>query len=623
VSDNYWVSTLQKRLSRRRAMVASGAGALGAAFLAACGGSDSGDSGAKSTAPKDASGLLFEPTDTTKQAVKGGVWESFAPSYPEGFDVYRGDNITFFHTVHSYQRLVSYKNGFDAQPGDGSVEGDATASWEISPDNTQVTFKLRQNNKWDQRPPTNSRVLTTQDVKYSWDKISATSAPNGRELVNARNPDAPITSMTFPDNNTVVVKLKEPMSAILGMLAYSWYFSIIPMEAEDKFEVKQDMRGTGPWMLTQYQPGQRFEYKRNPNYWRPDRPLLDGINYPIITEPAQQLAQFKAKRHWGGGGNILGGTYLPTADLVLTTKKENPEALMRALSPFTGQSGKNDIVPSKLDGSIFWDIRLRQAISMLLDRDAFIDAFGNVPALTKEGIPMETGWHGFTPAAWKAYGAWVDPKDAKAYGPDAKHYQFSPDEAAKLMKAAGKYPIETEYTFSGTLPFSTPTYKSQNQVIIEMLQQGGHFKFTKINTPDHFSVYDPKYLFGHGQYEGLSPEPFGTWPDFDMGIWAIYMPGGRNDYVYKPVPKANDLAKQHRREFDRNKRLQIAHDWEKAMAAEMPTIPWPGPGTWTQFGFHWPWLANVGGVNAPITTAQQADTFQHFWYDKSKDTRSA
>jgi len=192
------------------------------------------------------------------------------------------------------------------------------------------------------------------------------------------------------------------------------------------------------------------------------------------------------------------------------------------------------------------------------------------------------------------------------------------------MKAAGKYPIETEYTFSGTLPFGSPPYKQSNQVLIEQLQQGGHFKFSKINTPDHFSVYDPKYLFGHGQYEGISPEPFGGWPDADMGIFASYMPGGRNDYVYKPVPKAHELALAHRKEFDRNKRLDIVHDWQKAMAVEMPTIPVPFIGNgYSTFAFHWPWLANVGGVMGAITNGQEADTLQHYWYDKSKDTRTA
>ena len=104
--SDYWTNVLSARLSRRRAIAATGAAGLGAAFLAACGGSDRGSS--KPDEAKKAPGLLFEPADTTKQATRGGIWQNFVLSEPQGFDPYRGDNITFQHTVHAYQRLLSY-----------------------------------------------------------------------------------------------------------------------------------------------------------------------------------------------------------------------------------------------------------------------------------------------------------------------------------------------------------------------------------------------------------------------------------------------------------------------------------------------------------------------------------
>src|SRR5438046_791310 len=98
MSDNYWAGALAIRVSRRRGLQATGAGALGAAFLAACGGSDSKSGGTKESEPKKSvSSLLFQATDTSKQAQKGGVWQNFLPSEPQGFDPYRGDNITFQH----------------------------------------------------------------------------------------------------------------------------------------------------------------------------------------------------------------------------------------------------------------------------------------------------------------------------------------------------------------------------------------------------------------------------------------------------------------------------------------------------------------------------------------------
>ena len=145
------------------------------------------------------------------------------------------------------------------------------------------------------------------------------------------------------------------------------------------------------------------------------------------------------------------------------------------------------------------------------------------------------------PAAWKASGVWQDPKEGKRSGELAKYQKHNPDEAAKLMKAAGKYPDrDGVHLLRHAALRHRHLQAGQQQVIVQMLQEGGHFKFSKINTPDHVAGFDPQYLFGHGQYEGMSPQPFGTWPEFSQGIFAIYMPGGRNDYVYKKVPKAHE-----------------------------------------------------------------------------------
>ena len=74
MSDSYWAGALATRVSRRRGLQATGAGALGAAFLAACGGSDdkTGGSSKQEEPKKSASSLLFQASDTTKNAVKGG-----------------------------------------------------------------------------------------------------------------------------------------------------------------------------------------------------------------------------------------------------------------------------------------------------------------------------------------------------------------------------------------------------------------------------------------------------------------------------------------------------------------------------------------------------------------------
>src|SRR5437868_15236695 len=84
---SYWRGVLGARTSRRRAMAGTGAGALGAAILAACGGSSGNKSG--SSGPQDKSGLLAKVNETTKQAKPGGTFVNALTADPLGLDPYQ------------------------------------------------------------------------------------------------------------------------------------------------------------------------------------------------------------------------------------------------------------------------------------------------------------------------------------------------------------------------------------------------------------------------------------------------------------------------------------------------------------------------------------------------------
>src|SRR5688572_16496592 len=75
----YWASVINRRIDRRRAILATGATAAGAAFLAACSGG-SGSSNSKD-APK-ASGLLASIDDESKNAIRGGTYKFIIGTSP-------------------------------------------------------------------------------------------------------------------------------------------------------------------------------------------------------------------------------------------------------------------------------------------------------------------------------------------------------------------------------------------------------------------------------------------------------------------------------------------------------------------------------------------------------------
>jgi hypothetical protein len=183
MENNYWTKTLTQRLSRRRAMVVTGGSALAAAFLAACGGSDS-----SSSAVKDTSGLTYKPEDETKKGTKGGVMQGAYAVEQLHFDpLSTNSQFTFGHAGHAYQKLLSLKPGTFEDAPTGEVDGEVASAWEISPDGMQLTMKLRPGNKWDQRPPTSSRVINSDDVRWSWNRYLELS-PGRTAVSNAHHP---------------------------------------------------------------------------------------------------------------------------------------------------------------------------------------------------------------------------------------------------------------------------------------------------------------------------------------------------------------------------------------------------------------------------------------------------
>ena len=616
MEKNYWTKVLSQRLSRRRTLAITGAGALGAAFLAACGDDDedssSGDSGS------EGSGLAYKPVDTTRSAQKGGIMVGAFSNEPLNYDpLSSSSQFTFNHAHHAYQRFFSLKSGTVDDAASGEAEGDAVSSWEYSPDGLTLTMKLRPNTRFDQRPPTNSRVMNTEDVKWSWERFVALQ-PGSRFFVNSLNPDAPVDSITYPDVNTVVVKQAFKSGAMLKMFGTIYYFAILPVEADGRFDVRNEMRGSGAWMLTRYEPSVGWEYRRNPNWYKAaERPFLDGIDYillPDLTSAGPQtLAQFSAKRLWSLG--VVPPTGVQPADLVLPIKKDAPELLMLPVSPLRGQTSINYIGMSKLPDSKWEkDVRLRQALSMVLDRDGYIDAFYNVSGFEKEGLPVETGWNTHVPASWPTI--WLDPKENKL-GENSKFLQYQPDEAAKLLRAANAFGAEDTITYAATGQFGTP---KQIEVMVQMMNQGGHFKITQ-NPDDYTTVITPKYTFGKGQYPDLGTHPLGGWVDWEIPMFNTFTPGGRNDYVGHDTPAIKEIMLRYRNELDEEKRIAIAKEWQTAMAKEMLLVPFPGQAT--AFGLSYPWFGNVGYHDVAGGGVAPQETYIHYWYDKSKDNRPA
>ena len=609
MNSSYWQSALQQRLTRRRALAATGAGTAAAALLAACGGSDSGGGG-------DKSGLISQPVDTTKQAKRGGTIRWFTGSEPAHLDVQLDQASMNQHKNMVYGHFVNEKAGYLKPPSFDDVSPEMMESWEWSGDRLQLTFRMRQNVKWHNKPPVNGRVMDTQDVLFSWERYAARGTDR-RFLANSANPDAPVLSVTAPDARTIVFTLKEPVVFLLPALTPSQTGkpSIIPKETDSGFDIRQDMIGTGPFQLSKYSPTVGFTYARNPDYYEKDFPFADEVEVPIVREYAQALAQLKA----GALFTYSSGTSAVRGEDVIPFKRDVPQLRMYQNEP-SGFSVRSLIFgwPPTEANKAFKDERVRQAVSMTWDREAYADAFNNASAFEAEGLPVKTYWNTVISAGSGAW--WLDPRD-KDFGPNAKFYQRDIAEAKKLLAAAG-YPngLDVTSSYIGGTQLGAD-FQRQVGVCDEFSKEAG-FR-PSANVIDYTSVYIPVYRDGGGKFDGWAYRAGGS-PANDAAAYfsTLYHsryggPGflgfdsaGRGDGSGDTALEA--LIERSRREVDTERRRSLIHDIQRHLAKAAYTIPHP-PSDATSFYLAWPALGNF-----QVFQADRRQTPYGWWVDATQ-----
>ena len=627
MTSGYWQRFTESRLSRRRALVTTGAGALGAAFLAACGGGDSGGE-PKPAASRDKSGLVYEPVESTANAKPGGAIKHFYTTDVTTFDGLLSNSASTVNdvSVFTYPRMLKFALTKYPKPNEGGVEGDAMESFEVSPDKLTYTFKLRPGMKWEAKAPTSGREIDTDDILFSWGKFARVnpSAPN--LAYSQAAPSAPIEKVEAPDSRTIVMKLKNPEAALLTLLAGWDQLYIMPRESDGGFDPKNEVRGYGPWLLEEYRPSAYIHWKRNPDYYVKGRPYPDRLERPLVSEYAARLAQFKA-------GNILHDVVEQSQQDVVQLKRDVPQAL---LIQGAGGYGKNysptiaaQITFGYEGDSKFKDVRVRQAIGMSLDREAFADFAENRAAFAKDGLDNSVEFNASLSPAWTGY--WLDPKNEKEFGPNVKYLRHNPTEAKKLLAAAG-FASGLEFDFFFCNNNYGALYQRTPEVYAGMMEEAG-FK-PKLNgipyatwKPQYHDTYIPAF-YTTGKTKGfngigLMAERQRYTPAFS--IYGILHPEGDafhgttadGNNAVKGDPKLNDMLAKMRLETDKNKAQEGMKDVQRYIAQQAYHVPKPSNSI--PFTVWWPAIGNIGAFTSSAVGANRWAEHNLAWYiDQSK-----
>ena len=126
--------------------------------------------------------------------------------------------------------------------------------------------------------------------------------------------------------------------------------------------MRQHPIGTGPFKFVSYKPNESIRLARNPDYWKPGRPYLDGIEWKIIPNRATALLAFVA----GQARHDL--PYEVTVPLLKDIKSQAPDAICE-LRP----RGVASTLIVNRDAPPFDNPDLRRAMALTLDRKSVID----------------------------------------------------------------------------------------------------------------------------------------------------------------------------------------------------------------------------------------------------------
>ncbi len=328
-------------ITRRQALAAGSATALGLT-LAACGGSSASSSSAASTAagtPKRGGSL--------KVAVEGNGLKDIMDAQNDLAKIDQARLVTGWEPLLEYDREFKLSMTGLAE----SLEAHGAHAYDV---------RVRKGIQFH-----NGKELTADDVIYSLKRLTDKSLGlDGGSSVTSVDPK----NLKKLDKYTVRIGLKQPDVTIpFGLASYT--AAIVPEGYTNKGRSwQQGQVGTGPFRLESFSPGQQSVHTRFANYWRGPKPYLDQVTIIDINDANARM------------NGLISGQVDAIADVPYSQTK-----LITAqpgLNLFNNEGGGWLTLCMRIDQAPFTDVRVRQAFRMIADRQQILEqalsGFGRV-----------------------------------------------------------------------------------------------------------------------------------------------------------------------------------------------------------------------------------------------------
>jgi peptide/nickel transport system substrate-binding protein len=500
----------------------------------------------------------------------GGTLRVYDPDSPPGLNIY--EQATPFGQaplMAVYNNLILFDQ-HEPLTRLESITPDLATRWEWNEDGTALTFTLRQGIKWhDGEPFTAKDVLCT--IALQLDKAKDRVRFNPRKS-NFKNLDR----VTADNDYQVSFHLKRRQPAFPMLLAGG--FSAITPCHQTPDQMRQHPIGTGPFKFVEFKPNEYIKLTRNPDYWKPDRPYLDAIDFTIIRDPATAVLAFIA-----GKFDVAGGLSPPML-------KDIMSRLPDSICEETPGTVNRHLIINR-DKPPFNNQQLRRAMSLSIDRQAFIDIVAQGQGEVGGVLQSPPGglW-GLLPDQLKQLPGYA-PDVAKNRG-EARHIMeklgYGPDHHLKIKVSA------SDIRF----------YKDPAVVLIDQLKE--IYIDGELEAIDSTRYY-PKIM--RQEYTvGLNLQTSG--PDPDPILDLFYGCGSSINWDGYCNKEVDQLIEQQSMEGDPARRKQILWQIEHKLAEEdvRPIIFYADRGSCRR-----PWVKNeIVNSNSIFNSARREDV----WLDK-------
>ena len=502
----------------------------------------------------------------------GGVLKVQTPDSPATMSIL--EEATIFAVgpmMGVFNNLVLFDQGVK-QNSLRSIVPDLATEWFWSDDGTRLTFRLRQGINWhDGQPFTAKDVVCTYDLRMD-------RAPEKLRVNPGLSAFKNLDRLTTNGDFEVTFHLKRPQPAFLMLIA-GGAGAIYPCHVSPE-KMRRQPVGTGPFKFVDYKPNQYIKVSRNPHYWKPGRPYLDGIEYTVVKSVATAMMGFTS------GTFDMVFPYSPSIPVMKDVKRQLPSAICE-ITP--GTVNRHLLINRSVPPFDNRDVRL--AMALALDRQAFIDILtegqGDIGGVLQ---PPPGGLWGMPPDMLKTL---------PGYGADVTANR---QQGRALMEKLGYGPAKRLKVKVTTRDLQF--YRDPSVILIDQLKEvyiDGELE------PVETAAYFPK-IRRKDYTVSLNLQTSG--PDADPIFELFYGCGSSLNWDGYCNPEVDSMIEQQSRETDEQRRRQQIWAIERKLAedAGRPIIFYAGAASC--------WQPTVKGLTLMVNSVFNSYRFEDIWLDK-------